>query len=335
MVGMTVDKLHQADRRLLEQFVNLLLESGEELSFQDLRIAREILKFSHHSLLKEVESTLASIFGDDISELDIARVLENMLSHNIVAISDIEGQSYLDHVHPQLHHGHFICMRCSKVEEFSTPVVEEVIFEHSVEHGFYPVLSDVDVFGLCQDCFEKKKATTTTLADCIEGQIVEVVSLSIMEEGDRLRLKRLGVKPGEFLRMIFKRMDSERVQVLCRDRRFSLSLSQCTQIKVRLLSPQEQQERLREMRYFSSQYRRLCDLKSGERARIVRISGNCPNKQRLLELGFAPGASVLKIRTAPLKDPAEYLIRGYHVSLRNSEAGSILVEGLKRDADND
>ncbi|MDX2185695.1 MAG: FeoA family protein [Opitutaceae bacterium] len=47
---------------------------------------------------------------------------------------------------------------------------------------------------------------------------------------------------------------------------------------------------------------------------------------RLREMGVLPGTQVTLIRTAPLGDPLEIKVRGYHLSLRRSEADSVLVE---------
>ena len=49
-------------------------------------------------------------------------------------------------------------------------------------------------------------------------------------------------------------------------------------------------------------------------------------RRRLLEMGFCNGATIEVIRRAPLGDPIEYGLRGYHLSLRKSEAQTITVE---------
>ncbi len=72
----------------------------------------------------------------------------------------------------------------------------------------------------------------------------------------------------------------------------------------------------------------LDDLSSGEEAKIVRLMAKGPFKKRLLEMGFVQGTMVKVIKYAPLKDPVEYLIKGYHVSLRHEEAQKIIVEPL-------
>ncbi|NPA49319.1 MAG: ferrous iron transport protein A [Thermodesulfobacteria bacterium] len=73
---------------------------------------------------------------------------------------------------------------------------------------------------------------------------------------------------------------------------------------------------------------RLEDLRTGEEGEIVKILGNGPFRIRLMEMGFIPGAKIRVVRYAPLKDPVEYEVKGYHVSLRHEEAAKILVRKL-------
>ena len=71
--------------------------------------------------------------------------------------------------------------------------------------------------------------------------------------------------------------------------------------------------------------RRLNELRTGDRGIIERITGTGRFRQRLMEMGFVPGAEILVEKYAPLKDPIEYIIKGYHVSLRHTEAEKIMV----------
>jgi len=70
----------------------------------------------------------------------------------------------------------------------------------------------------------------------------------------------------------------------------------------------------------------LYDLYEGEEGIILKIKGRGQFRQRLMEMGFITGEKVSVVRKAPLRDPVEYKIMGYHVSLRNSEAQLIVVE---------
>ena len=47
---------------------------------------------------------------------------------------------------------------------------------------------------------------------------------------------------------------------------------------------------------------------------------------RLREMGLLPGTRVTLVRTAPLGDPLEIKIRGYHLTLRKSQAAHVVVE---------
>jgi Fe2+ transport system protein FeoA len=69
----------------------------------------------------------------------------------------------------------------------------------------------------------------------------------------------------------------------------------------------------------------LRDLKEGQTATIKGVKGEGVFKRRLLEMGFMPGTKVLIKKYAPLRDPIEMVLKGYHVSLRREEARMIEV----------
>lgn len=69
----------------------------------------------------------------------------------------------------------------------------------------------------------------------------------------------------------------------------------------------------------------LLDLQNGEKGIIQKVKGRGAFRRRIIEMGFVAGQSVEVIKKAPLKDPIEYNIMGYNVSLRSSEAQLIEV----------
>lgn len=70
---------------------------------------------------------------------------------------------------------------------------------------------------------------------------------------------------------------------------------------------------------------RLSELKTGESATILKVLGHGGFRRRIMEMGFVRGQRVEVILNAPLKDPIQYRIMGYDVSLRRSEAEMIQV----------
>ncbi len=58
----------------------------------------------------------------------------------------------------------------------------------------------------------------------------------------------------------------------------------------------------------------------------MRVQAHGSIRQRLLEMGFIRGARLKVEKLAPLGDPMELVIKGYHLSLRREESGCILVQ---------
>ena len=69
----------------------------------------------------------------------------------------------------------------------------------------------------------------------------------------------------------------------------------------------------------------LAALRVGARARVIAVKGSGAVARRLMEMGVVPGARVRVIKAAPLGDPIEVRVRGYHLALRRAEAQSITV----------
>jgi Fe2+ transport system protein FeoA len=58
---------------------------------------------------------------------------------------------------------------------------------------------------------------------------------------------------------------------------------------------------------------------------ITKINGASALRRRFIEMGIVKGETILIERNAPLGDPVEYLIKGYHLALRKEEAAQIEV----------
>jgi ferrous iron transport protein B len=69
----------------------------------------------------------------------------------------------------------------------------------------------------------------------------------------------------------------------------------------------------------------LSDLQTGDQAVISKVKGRGAFRKRITEMGFVRGKLVTVIKNAPLKDPIEYQIMDYEISLRRSEASLIEV----------
>lgn len=70
----------------------------------------------------------------------------------------------------------------------------------------------------------------------------------------------------------------------------------------------------------------LNEVKPGQKGRIVKIIGRSSVNKRIADMGVVPGTTVEVERIAPLGDPIDVKLKGYHLSLRKEEASKIMVE---------
>lgn len=69
----------------------------------------------------------------------------------------------------------------------------------------------------------------------------------------------------------------------------------------------------------------LTTLPVGTRATVTEIRIPPEDRSRLMEMGLLVGTAIELIRFAPLGDPVEIKVRGYHLTLRKHEAEQIQV----------
>ncbi len=70
---------------------------------------------------------------------------------------------------------------------------------------------------------------------------------------------------------------------------------------------------------------RLSELEIGGRASVLKVEANSIIRRRLMEMGLTRGETVKVEKVAPLGDPMELVVRGYHLSLRREESACIRV----------
>ena len=70
-------------------------------------------------------------------------------------------------------------------------------------------------------------------------------------------------------------------------------------------------------------------MKAGQTGIITHVGGNGILRRRILEMGILKGTEIYVEKYAPLRDPLELIVKGYHISLRVEEAAQITVDSVK------
>lgn len=70
----------------------------------------------------------------------------------------------------------------------------------------------------------------------------------------------------------------------------------------------------------------LSDIKPGATCTVVRLHDQGATRRRIMDMGITKGAQIRVDKVAPLGDPVDLTVRGYHLSLRKEDLNKIEVE---------
>jgi ferrous iron transport protein A len=70
---------------------------------------------------------------------------------------------------------------------------------------------------------------------------------------------------------------------------------------------------------------RLSSYCPGQKGTISQVCGEPNFRRRMMEMGFVRGTEITVVKYAPLKDPIEFIVKGYHITLRKAQAADILM----------
>lgn len=158
-----------------------------------------------------------------------------------------------------------------------------------------------------------------------EGQPgMELSVVGFQGEGSIKRLLAMGIVPGSQLQ-ILSRQPSGSVVVAIADNRLGLGATLAARV---IVSTTPLPETLTLPTSKTSLH--LGEMSLGTRGRIVGYEPtHRAYKSKLLSMGLTPGTEFEMIRVAPLGDPVEIRVRGFHLSLRKQEADALQVEILR------
>ena len=69
----------------------------------------------------------------------------------------------------------------------------------------------------------------------------------------------------------------------------------------------------------------LNDVEIGSCCTVERLNDEGEIRRRIMDMGITKGAEIRVEKVAPLGDPIDLTVRGYHLSLRRSDASNIEV----------
>ena len=125
--------------RQRDDIINIFLKSDGHLSVEDL----------HHMVQK---------INPKIGYATVYRTLKLLSESGLAAERHFDdGQTRYEHVDPEEHHDHLICMNCGKIIEFEDQRIEDLQEEVAQKLSFHVVTHKLELYGYCSACQKRNQ----------------------------------------------------------------------------------------------------------------------------------------------------------------------------------
>jgi Fur family ferric uptake transcriptional regulator len=319
--------MHDQEKK---QFKKLFQQEGIDRFEDRFKVLEKLLQTEQHLTPEEMVGQLRE--DDDVLDVKFVEdTLDLLCDYGFAKKVQFNNEPVrYEHHHLGQHHDHMLCTKCGKIVEFNDRCLRECQLRAAAVHGFHMLQHKTDLYGICSECVKAWNGN---------------VSLSTAKEGERLiirdvagggkakmRLLSMGLRLGDVLEVISRNGRGQMV-VSVDSNRFILGRGMVNKIMVFPAAdlppgacPRKCALPVMET---ASHITLLSEMKEGETGRISRVGGCGMLRRRILEMGMTPGTEIYIEKYAPLKDPLELIVKGYHVSLRVEEAARIMVQDVK------
>lgn len=96
--------------------------------------------------------------GETVGLATVYRTLQNLAGDGAVDMLRTDDGEAIYRSCSTSHHHHLVCRNCGHTVEVEGPTVEKWADAVSAEHGFTEATHQIEIFGLCALCAEKRNA---------------------------------------------------------------------------------------------------------------------------------------------------------------------------------
>jgi len=189
---------HQRER---EQFKEVL-ESFKATRIKERLIVLDIfLAIEEHLTLTGLENIVREKIPDLLDREFLKETMEMFCRFGFAQKLSFESQEpVFEHHHLGMHHDHFICTRCGKIQEFENRELERLQYVIARQFQFHPLQHKMEIYGLCSSCMAQREPSLP-LHYAVNGEQVRIVKIMGGRE-IQARLSDMGLKVGDCLEII-------------------------------------------------------------------------------------------------------------------------------------
>jgi len=318
---------HEQEKK---QFKQLFHKEGVDDFEKRFKVLDCFLKIEHHVTCQEISDQL-KIDGNPMDTKFVEETMAFLCRFGFAHMVQFEeGLRRYEHRHLGMHHDHMVCVKCGDILEFKDEVLEKKQAHVAAAYGFHMLQHRMEIYGICSKCL-KTRELMMPLCRARQGEICIIKSFGGGRRG-QMRLSSMGLRYGDAIEVVSSQGGGQMV-VATGDSRFAICHGLAEKILVQHAPPEMDRHASLVMSHGQGVLPggkiTLSTMKQGQEGVIVRVGGEGALRRRLLEMGINRGTHIYVEKYAPLKDPLEIIVKGYHVSLRVEEASNIMVENVR------
>jgi len=168
-------------KRILSECIAFLDSNGIEVNGDIEKLIGYFFETEKHMSIEDMKR-YAKENGSRISESVIKNAFNLLVEYGFASEKTFSDnvQRY-EHLHPGEHHDHFYCMRCGRIIEFCSPIIEQAQAQEALNRGFYIFSHKMQIYGLCDRCIKKPKTFSISLSMIESGGKFRVVAIDSAE----------------------------------------------------------------------------------------------------------------------------------------------------------
>ncbi|MBU1196283.1 MAG: FeoA domain-containing protein [Proteobacteria bacterium] len=316
---------HEQEKK---QFKRLFAQQGVDQFDMRLMVLDAFLKLEHHVTIQEIMEQLAQD-GNQLSEEFVLNSMELLCRFGFANKNEFDvNKTQYEHRHLGLHHDHMVCTKCGTILEFKDEAIEKQQLKVADAYGFHMLQHKMEIYGICSACMEDRRVLVP-LHKARPGEKLIVKDFSA-GQNMQSRVSSMGLRIGDTIEVVSSGFGGQ-VVIAAGENRLVLGKGMAEKISVQPLDPVSilTLEKDQDVEETVDVPIPLKHMKKGQEGIIRKVSGEGVFRRRLLEMGINRGSKIYVEKYAPLKDPIELVIKGFHISLRVEEAANILVENVK------
>lgn len=317
---------HEQEKK---QFKRLFQQQDVDRFDERFQVLEAFLKLEHHLTCRDISRQLKND-GIHLDEAFVSSSMDHLCRFGFAnRVAFDQGNEILyEHRHLGVHHDHMVCTKCNSILEFKDEALELLQKKVTEAYGFYMLQHKMEIYGLCSLCM----AARQKLVPLHKAKPGEKLIVKELEAGKnmQMRISSMGIRIGDLIEVVSNGFGGQ-VVIAAGENRFVIGAGMASKLWVHPFEGLEEGGADLPLGKADpdSVPVKLSRLKAGQEGTIVRVSGETVLRRRLLEMGINRGTRVYVEKYAPLKDPLELVVKGYHISLRVEEAANILVEDVR------